>query len=107
MSNNYPQYFISSNDEFNAIDFPKVVKEIDKICMGTSEMPIDYKAEILISFARSHIIHGEWLKTNPNFVELVTSGALPMKNIESLFQACEKNQFFRNQLELYLKSSFK
>ena len=100
----YPQYFIDDHVQFEASDFPYVVKEIIKISEGTSELPQSFKAEILISFVKSHIIHGEWLKANPYFVDLVTSGALPMKNIESLFLASEKNQFFRTQFEIYIHS---
>jgi hypothetical protein len=62
--------------------------------------------DMLISYTKKHSINLEWIDANPKFTELITSGDLPLSNIESLFEASAKNTSFQQQFEQFLRNCF-
>ena len=62
-----------------------------------------YKAEIIVSFLKNHCLQSEWVTANPVLAQLVTSKSVYSSRIESLFNSCENNPAFWQQLETYLK----
>jgi len=102
----YTKTFIKDFDEFDIDKYPDLVEDLNQISNRTADLSHLFKAEILISFAKTHSLKNEWITANPKFVEVVTSGVLPITNLESLFEASSKHFFFQQQLDQYLTKRF-
>jgi hypothetical protein len=101
----YSKFLVKAEDEFNSLNYPLLVQELDQINEASVHVPQTLKAEILISFTKNHSLKHEWIATNPKFTALLTSGTLPTGNIASLFEASSKNSLFQKQFELFLQQS--
>ncbi|MCU7552645.1 hypothetical protein OCK74_26230 [Chitinophagaceae bacterium LB-8] len=99
----YPKYLVKADDEFDSINFPQLVQDLNQINEASVNVPQTLKAEILISFTKIHSLKHEWINANPMFAELVTTGELPIGNIASLFEASSKNSYFQQQFERFLQ----
>jgi hypothetical protein len=102
----YPKYLIKTGDEFDSFNFPQITKDLNEINAVSVNLPCTLKAEILISYTKDHSLKNEWISANQEFAELVTTGALPIGNIVSLFEASSKNSFFQQQFEKFILESF-
>ncbi|MDQ3845389.1 MAG: hypothetical protein M3342_15480 [Bacteroidota bacterium] len=83
----YTKYLIQESDQFDSTNYPHLVGELICINKALTMVPNAFQAEIIISYTKNHSLKLEWIKANPEFVQLVTSGALPISNIEALFEA--------------------
>ena len=101
----YPKFLVKAEDEFDSFNYPQLEQELYQINEATIHVPQDLKAEILISFTKNHSLKHDWIAANPKFAALLSSGALPIGNITSLFEASSKNALFQKQFELYLQQS--
>jgi hypothetical protein len=101
--NNSGQYIVSETHTFGIQDFPEVQQEVIAIQEKTLRMPSPYKADIVISFLKDHMIKSEWVLADPELVALITSSQSATKNIEHLFAACRKNVPFLFSLENYIR----
>ncbi|HEY5748821.1 MAG TPA: hypothetical protein VIU12_22280 [Chryseolinea sp.] len=97
------QYIVSETHTFGIQDFPEVQQEILRIREKTSRMPSPYKADIIISFLKDHMIKAEWVLADPELVALITSSQSGTKNLERLFADCRKNVPFLFGLENYIR----
>ena len=95
----YPKFLVKLDDEFDSYNYPQIEKDIDYINETSVNVPQILKAEILISFTKNHSLKNEWISTNPEFAQLVTSGELPVDNITSLFEASSTNSYFQKKFE--------
>jgi hypothetical protein len=102
----YKKYLVKDNEGFNAENYPRLLSDLIQINEETAHIQPDFKADILISFAKKHSLKNEWIIANPEFTRLITSGELPVSTLESLFDSSSKNLFFQQQLEHYLTSTF-
>jgi hypothetical protein len=102
----YNKYLVKENDQFDPTEFPFVEEEMTIIREKTEHLPQFFKPEMIVSFLKDHSLANEWIKKNPELTELITSGALSARNIESLFESCRDRPFFRQQMEQYLKKVF-
>jgi hypothetical protein len=103
----HANYTVDDIEQFSSKDYSGVVEEISKICEATMQMPNIFKADILISFTKTHSLKTSLLHDNPRFGEAITGSFFPVKHIESLFEASSKNSVFTTQFEAYLRSQFK
>lgn len=101
----YTSYKVGDNTDFDLSNYPSLSQEISKIKTDTENVSHSFKTEILISYAKDHCLKLEWLKENPEFSGLITSGALKIGNIESLFAAGRNNSMFVGQLESYIRET--
>src|SRR5262245_101806 len=99
------KYKIKVDDEFRPDDFPKVVSELDALLRFISNMPANYKKEILLSFLKKQSLHDDWITANPDLPLLISSGVFATDHLESLFDACEQNKQFRQEYEGYISSA--
>ena len=102
----YVKYVVKETDQFDSANYPNLISELSCINRSLTRVPNAFQADIIISYTKDRALKLEWIKANSEFAHLVTSGALPVKNIEALFEASHKNSVFRHQFEEYLKSSF-
>ena len=102
----YNKYLIKEDDEFNSANYPNLINELTCINKAIEGVPNAFQTDILISYTKNHSLQLEWIKANPELTELVTYDALPISNMEALFEASHKNSAFRHQFEAYLISCF-
>ena len=102
----YNKYLVKETDQFDPSEFSFVDEEMTIIREKTEHLPPFFKIEMIVSFLKGQSLANEWTKKNPELTELITSGALSARNIESLFESCRNRPFFRQQLEQYLKKVF-
>lgn len=101
----YPTFLVQPEDKFDSFNYPQLVQDLHQINEASANVPQKLKAEILISFTKNHSLKNDWIAANPKFAALITSGALPIGNIASLFEASVKNSLFQKQFELFLQQS--
>ncbi len=99
----YQKYLVKAEDEFDSLNYPQIVQDLNQINEKSVNIPQTLKAEILIAFTKNHSLKNEWISANPKFAQLITTGELPIGNIVSLFEASSRNSFFQKQLERYLQ----
>jgi hypothetical protein len=98
----YKQYVVKDTDQFDPQQFSLVTDELAVINEHTKHIVSLFKTGIIVSFVKDHSLKNEWIKANPALTEMVTSGALPMRHTEALFESCRYNPLFRKQLEEFL-----
>lgn len=100
----YTQHIVLQTDKFEPEDFSFIADEILIIKEQTKDLPLAFKANILISFMKDHSLQTHWINQNPELTEMVTSATLPTGNIEALFGSCRDNPVFRLDLEKYIRN---
>lgn len=93
----------NSEEVFSAERTPEMREELLVLNRKIANMPIYFKAEIVISYFKNHSIKNEWITANPNLVTLLLSGVLITGHIESLFDFCRLKPNYRNSFESYIK----
>ena len=102
----YNKYLIKENDQFDPNEFSFVAEEMTIIREQTENLPPFFKTEMIVSFLKDRSLASEWTNKNPELTELITSGALSARNIESLFASCRNKPSFRQQVEQYMVKVF-
>ena len=100
----YKKYLIGKADNFDPDYFTFVADDLAVMINQTAHVAPDFKSEIIVSFLKNHCLQNEWVAANPELVQLVTSKSVHSGNIESLFESCQNNPVFGQQLETYLKN---
>ncbi len=93
----------NSEDIFNANKSTKMVKELSLIKSGIVNMPVYFKADIIISYLKNHCIKNDWIKANPELVALLLSGRFVTTYIEALFDFCRMKPAYSKGFESYIK----
>lgn len=101
----YSKFHIKPEDNFDSFNYPQLTNDLNNIKEKSIDIPHVLKAEMLISFTKNHSLKNDWIAANPKFAALITTGALPIGNIASLFEASSKNSLFQKQFELFLQQS--
>jgi hypothetical protein len=99
----YKKYLISNSDNFDPERYEFIADDLAVMMDQVKHVAPDFKAEIIVTFLKNHDLQHEWIAANPELVQLLTSKTLQSGKIESLFESCESNPVFAQQLETYLK----
>lgn len=99
----YKKYLIGKADNFNPDFFSFVGEDLAIMNNQLENVAPDFKTEIIVTLLKKHVLQNDWIAANPELVQLVTSKSVYSVNIESLFESCQNNPAFRQQLETYLK----
>lgn len=94
----------NSEDIFSAEKTPEMVKELSVLKKETAHTPIYFKAEIIISYLKSHSLKSDWIEANPKLAKLMISNSFVTTHLESLFAYCRNNQLFQRSYETYLRT---
>lgn len=92
---------------FNSNNFPRLNEDLYKIKAQSKNLNKNYLPEIIIGFAKEHLIKGIWAKENPDCVNLVVNKKLPIGTLETLFEDYKNNLDFREDLEHYVNEILK
>ncbi len=91
-------------DIFSADKTPEMVKELSVLKQETAHTPIYFKAEIIISYLKSHSLKNDWIEANPKLTKLMTANSFATTHLESLFAYCRNNLPFQRGYEKYLRN---
>jgi hypothetical protein len=97
------KYEVKDTDLFFAERYPNAISELAIAATHLKEVPGMHKADMFISFLKSHSIKTEWLKNNQPVSKLITSGFLQTHHIEALFNGSRHNKKFTEELEAWMK----
>jgi hypothetical protein len=97
----YRRFLIRENDHFVPYQFQQVDAEIDNIHAELAHIPLNGKAEMLISYCKYGSIQSEQSRTNPELAKRVET--LAVTGIAELFECCANNLSFTEELEEHLK----
>lgn len=99
----YKKYLINNSDHFDPEYYTFIADDLAVMIDQIKHVASNFKAEIIVSFLKNHCIQNEWIAANPELVRLVTTKSVYSVKIESLFDSCQNNPAFGQQLETYLK----
>lgn len=102
----YQKFLISSTDHFDPASYPFLQERIAFAKKELTTVPSMYRTEMLVSFLKDHCINSKWVADNPRGAELISSKALPLADIEELFEESKNCFVFKNELECYIKEQF-
>ncbi len=103
----YKEYLIKNSDDFQADQFPQITEDLEEITRTMAGVAaVDY-ADMLLSVCKGHGMKAEWENAHPGFAEKISTQSLPVKNLEALFDSCNKNPGFERQFEAYIRMSLK
>jgi hypothetical protein len=102
----YKKYLVKTNDQFDPQQFSFIEDEINLIMEQTRHVSGISRPQILVAYLRDHSVDQKWAGENPELAQLLGSGSFPSNNIELLFDACQDNNYFRQQMEAFLLEGF-
>lgn len=103
----YSRFLIKENDQFLPYDFPQIEEDLDVLVASMAKLPSLQNTEMLLSFVKDQSMRSEWVEANPALAEMISTQALPVKNLQALFASSSRNLLFRIQLEEYITQKFK
>lgn len=104
--NTYKGVPIGDTDSFSAQHYPGLRSTLYQIRQQTIHEPLQETVEMLLSFVKEHWLDGRMLMERPGLAFQITSGALPICELESLFAASRNNIVFKTELETYIRETF-
>lgn len=102
----YSKYLIKETDRFDPLYFPKVEEDLDGLISARQGAHGFTDPAQLLAYTRDPGQRAAWLSAHPEVAEGIRSGALPIANLEALFDSCRANPLFRRQLEDYVTARF-
>ncbi|MER3470036.1 MAG: hypothetical protein C4330_01560 [Chitinophagaceae bacterium] len=100
------KYLIGDTEQFNSNNYPELVAELSKMRAAMDKLSHIYSKEMLVAFVRDHHFTLEWINSNTEVYELLSSKSISTDCLEALFDACSHNELFRTQLEAYIAQQF-
>ena len=101
----YPKFLIRNTDRFIPFNFPKIEASIIVLNEQLATETAAPRADMIISFARDHLIDSQHVKDYPRLADLISTRSLPLQLMEDLFESSKQNELFRKDLEDYIRSS--
>ena len=99
----YNKYLISDNETFNEGNYPKMQEELAVLKQAVSNLPALHKAEMIISYLKSHSLRNDFIQANPRLAEMMSSNRQTTGHIEALFDSCKGNKVFLQDFERHLE----
>jgi hypothetical protein len=99
----YITYSIDEAKKFNSSEYPEIENELISLKKGLEKLSDNNKVNIAISFWKNHAIRIDWIKTNPEITQAITSETFPSVCIQSLFNSSSKNRSFSKDYEDYIR----
>ena len=93
-----------NNEKFDSANYPKAMSELSALKRGTSDTPIYFKVEIIVSFLKNHSLQVVWVEANPSLTRMITSGFFKTSNLESVFDFGRNNTSFLKDYEAYISN---
>jgi hypothetical protein len=92
-------------DIFSPDSSPEMREELLTLNGKITDMPVYFKADIVISYLKNHSIKNEWIKAHPELVTFLLQDGFVSKHIEALFDFCRLKPGYRDSFESYIKKT--
>jgi hypothetical protein len=102
----YQTFQIKETDRFDPANFPQLEACLEKIVVQLNREPTGPKAEMLLSFVKTHSIDSQQVVDNPAVATLISTKSIPLGVMEDLFEASRSNPAFQKDVELHIRSYF-
>lgn len=99
-----PQIDNMNNEKFDSANYPRAMSELSALKRGTSDTPVYFKVEIIVSFLKNHSLNVAWVEANPSLSRMITSGFFKTSNLESIFDAGRNSKSFLKEYEAYISN---
>lgn len=99
----YQRVLVKDTDRFALQDFPFLEASLQQISEQTRNEPLPQKTEMLLSYAKEHRLEAKLVHEHPLLAYQIISGALPMRELEDLFEAGRNNPLFQQELEAHVR----
>jgi hypothetical protein len=96
-------YTTAITDVFNQANYADITEELVLFRQSAIALPCSYKATMLISFVKDHMIRSDLVRAYPELVSHITSRQTAVKHLERLFEACRANIAFQKDFEIYIR----
>jgi hypothetical protein len=96
------KYTLARTDVFNQAHYPAITEELRLFKQSSVALPNAFKAAMLISFVKDHMIRSEYVRAYPELVSHITSRHTVVKHLEYLFESCCTNVSFQKDFEIYI-----
>ena len=100
----FEKFVISETQQFVPSQFSELEPSLQQVLALLSKEPSVPKTEMLLSFVKDHSINAELVKQHPKMAKLISSGTVPLRVMEDLFESSGKNPLFRKELEEYIRA---
>jgi hypothetical protein len=93
-----------NNEKFDSANYPNAMSELSALKLGTSETPVYFKVEIILSYLKTHSLEVAWVDANPSLARMITSGFFKTSNLELIFDSGRNNKSFIKAYEEHITS---
>ena len=100
----YNKFLVKEKDRFNPSNFPQLGASLESIVAELKGVPPGPKADMLLSFVKSHSINSQHVVDFPGAATLISTKSLPLGAMEDLFEASRSNPSFQKEMEAYIRS---
>lgn len=100
----YHKYIFMNDNKFDSANYPRAMCELSALKQGTTDTPVYFKVEIIISFLKNHSLEVAWIDANPSLTRMITSGFFKTAHLESIFDAGRNSEIFLKDYEAYISS---
>lgn len=101
----YPKFQIGEADRFDPERFPQLETSLQKIVALLNREPAGPKADMLLSFVKTHSISSQSVVDHPALATLISTKGLPLGVMEDLFESSRNNPSFKSDLEAHIRAS--
>ena len=98
------KFLIRDTDRFVPSEYPHLEENLQQAAAQLANWSAGPKTEMMLSFVKDHSISSQQVKDHPELAKFISSHALPLHEMEALFEASRQNLLFRKQLENYIET---
>ena len=93
---------VKDTDHFAVQNFPVLEASVLQLAEDLKNEPLQEVTDMVLSFVKEHRLNGKLATEHPQLAIQITSGALPLQELENLFEASKNNTHFKHELEEHI-----
>ena len=95
---------IGNADHFIPSRFPQLADSLQQVAAQLAKHPPGPQLEMILSFVKDHRIDSKQAGEYPALADLISTKAIPLHVMETLFESARQNHLFKKQLEEYIRT---
>lgn len=98
----YQRVLVKDTDHFAVQNFPVLEASVFQLGEELKNEPLQEVIDMVLSFVEEHRLNGKLADEHLRLALRITSGALPLRELESLFEASKNNAQFKQESEEHI-----
>jgi hypothetical protein len=98
---------IQADSHFHPSNYPALKESLAVMDERMANLPILYKADMLIASLKGQAMNEAWANANPAVASLLLTHSLPVQDLANLFTRSREAELFTAELESYIRNWFK